>query len=469
MILCFHACKLYYADSFVQLFFTGKGQGSPDVRVDEISKDLFFPLNYIINTIPRIRASSKFAEKIRDSYVWPSPKQVVSKLVGSTAASSFDRATIAKDLSEYVTSFREKLDGQATGKPLVANACKDTVDYLARFLCRKSKYIHDYIFGTKRFIGYDATSTARKALLFLIGTPGIGKTTFINHLLFSNKHVFDEKKVIFVRIGLNRDENRHESIKDCLLRQFIHIYRKHYYDKDRFRFSDNGLIREWIQYCSAKTDMEKANADGYAKDLIKKFQQRRTYDINLGFANALLDYLSKEKECSFLFVLDGMDYVTLDEVHLDDFSNWLTQLPIRLPDEKHLPGLYLVVMREYNYEEYKTKNISAYRSPSGPPHVFSILPGCLPEILTRKIDIGLGDAKNYIKAPPNDPQSLLINDPDQCANKEAFGIVLVSMCHRLRWVEVRNFRAYTRPIGKIPRGNNPLWLFGDDEYFIMQL
>ena len=393
--------------------------GPPDLNVDEISKDLFFPLKYITNAIPKIRASTKFAEKIRKGYVWPSETQLTN----------FVAKLEAEIPGTYVEYFSERLNSQSTGRPLVANANPDTVNALAKFLCSKSIFIRDSIYGQGQFMNYDSTQLGRKATVFLIGPPGTGKTTFINYLCTRNRPIFHKKKVIDVRIDLNRREHREVSIKDCLLGQFMYLYREHYYERDPFRFNDVQLARYWVKYLGAKKDQEKKSAASYATQMIEYIQKRRFELLDPSFVNALLEYLAEERDCAFLFILDGMDYVTLDEVHLDDFSSWLKQLPERLPDHgKQLVGLYLIVMREYNFAEYMGQNMSVYRQPPGPPHVFSVLPGCLMDVLSAKIDLGLLDARTYHKPVEGDLKTTLIDDDAWCNRLKSQLELFLGLC-----------------------------------------
>lgn len=210
------------------------------------------------------------------------------------------------------------------------------------------------------------------------GERGVGKTAFLNYLFSTQHAVFDEHKVIWVRIDLTLAQALSMTIKEIL---DVHTYdiivskyfaggayplKTNYFDDDDYEhafkqyfqrsrdFSTNELKKylknrieaggseDYLEYWSFLISADKAELKSIDIDYDEK---RRRVTIYRDFFQS--------KEFCFLYVIDGLDEATIPMQKANVLKKWRYNI-FDIMQGKSVPdGLYIICAR---YESFRSVN-----------------------------------------------------------------------------------------------------------------
>jgi|GEM_PF-3505437 hypothetical protein len=311
-------------------------------------------------TLNFIPASKKRKDLFTSTYVFPDEEILIENNINSSD----------------IQSFKEELrDDFSTDH--YANISKKHAEILLDYLIDKA-------ISQKREKLYDNDVYSRHknhSTFFLLGDPGIGKSTFVNYLFSVYASRLIEKKVIWVRLHFNR-YNHTKSINNAFLYRAIRIIKEHYSD-DIDLSSD--ILKNYIKE-KWKVKSEKDNFNSFIDNQFQELRKLRLHDIesqlDASFINYIIEFIIERLEYSVIFIIDGLDNVTLDEVHNEKFNQGCKNLVDCISDRYFIPALFIVVMREISFidaQEY-FPNDANWRNLKK----FKILPINLKEMTERK-------------------------------------------------------------------------------------
>ena len=223
------------------------------------------------------------------------------------------------------------------------NKSKERADIFIRSLVKLSREC------TFHFDTYpDEKDIIRKSRFFLIGEPGSGKTTFLNYLLsvYSDDVLIPNNSMI-IRIDLNDAINKKPDFRDFILDKFHYVYREYFFKKGMYRIN----FKQLKKYIINKRDYKDSETELLSEldQLIAHFRAGYHKNTDTAFINDLMEFLTLDKRISYIFFIDGLDYVTLADIHHSQFEKWVNQLNEYIMSKHAFKGSYVISMRDISY------------------------------------------------------------------------------------------------------------------------
>jgi hypothetical protein len=122
----------------------------------------------------------------------------------------------------------------------------------------------------------------------------------------------------------------------------------------------------------------------YIKQSINKF--RNGESSSLPFLKELLIFLTIEQKISYIFVFDGLDYITLDEIHTNKFDKWLQQIDNYILSSRALRGTYILTMRDVSFQKALQAKSGSTLEFWREPKKLKIIRVDLESIIDRRLD-----------------------------------------------------------------------------------
>lgn len=214
----------------------------------------------------------------------------------------------------------------------------------------------------------------------IVGPPGIGKTAFINYLFSVFYDELDQNKIILIRVDLNDITRFKDTLEERFCSKVMRVIAKRYFKKvindkdfedlflDYFipnytdhsffaRYTDNKKLDIFHHYINMLHDLHARSFNEYnfsIRSLVKYDGDGKLYistdDLCL-FTKIMISFLQNILEWNFIFIYDGFDSVTFDEIQYEEYGRWLDHLEIltTVRDNSLYKAVYIVTMREYSY------------------------------------------------------------------------------------------------------------------------
>jgi len=221
---------------------------------------------------------------------------------------------------------------------------------LVKLLCKLCrKYSYNNVKNNEHF--NDKIAAVNETRFMFLGDKGQGKTFFINYMLTTCKDEFDKSKVIYIRYDFNKLINYFNSdFASILLFQAVKIVRLYYYDKiciDECHF--NSFLHEKMKLKLGKF-YDVTQVDNYIVEFLSIDSSTSILSSKKIFQHFILDYMYYCMDYAYLFVLDGLDFLGLNKIHIERFELFCQQL-LKLVFWEHFRiGVYIIAMRHISYE-----------------------------------------------------------------------------------------------------------------------
>jgi len=194
----------------------------------------------------------------------------------------------------------------------------------------------------------DKKDIIQKTRIFLIGKPGTGKTTFLNYLLSVYEiSLVIPQKVMIIRVNLGRYENRKANFQNFILEKFYHVYRNFFWKKKYYRIDLNKFKEKIIEERGIENNKNKIKE---LDEQIDNFTKNVDKVLDYSFLADMMKYLTDTEEISYIFFFDGLDYVTLAEVHNKIFKQWTDEVVNYLYSKRSFRGSYVIAMRDVSFD-----------------------------------------------------------------------------------------------------------------------
>jgi GTPase SAR1 family protein len=230
---------------------------------------------------------------------------------------------------------------------------------------------------------YDEKQIIKKSRFFIVGEPGVGKTTFLNYLIsVFGESIIESSNSILLRIDLNDAVSKNANFEKFILERFGEIYYSYFFRNGKFVFDENKLLDHFLKVRNiSNRDNKKIN---YIKQSINKF--RNGESSSLPFLKELLIFLTIEQKISYIFVFDGLDYITLDEIHTNKFDKWLQQIDNYILSSRALRGTYILTMRDVSFQKALQAKSGSTLEFWREPKKLKIIRVDLESIIDRRLD-----------------------------------------------------------------------------------
>lgn len=237
------------------------------------------------------------------------------------------------------------------------NNFKGNFEQFAKYISEKchekvqNKYfkVNDYDDNAGRFI--------------LTGNKGAGKTIAINFLMSCMAHVFDENKVIYIRVDLARPL-RTWSVHERFEHQSVLIFKEKYLDDDqRSEFNRRDFEKFLARNYPGKLEEAIVEQVYNIRAIPDPYHDQESYMATVTDATLNKIKISSQvfkavqqyciiKEYAFLFILDGLDRLRPDIFHEERFNKWLHEAFELFYDGDDYLGGMIFSMRNESYREF---------------------------------------------------------------------------------------------------------------------
>ena len=279
-----------------------------------------FPFNVIHKHLVKLKADSKFKEQHMRSYIF----------------STTPKNETEQQLKELELDLKSEI--------CFPHEINETQKKSATFLQTLIDLSRECTFEYNSYP--DEKTIIKKTRFFLIGKPGIGKTTFINYLISVYDDVLIKNKTIIIRVNLNDAIYKEPNFEEMILSKFLEIYRKYVFDLKIFPI-DYHKLRDYI---IERRSVKKTEIQELEKIEILLAELREGFKVpEYPFLKDFLYYLTIEHRLSYIYIFDGLDYVTLGEQHTERFKRWLEELDRYFFSKTSLKGSYIITMRDVSF------------------------------------------------------------------------------------------------------------------------
>lgn len=301
--------------------------------------------------------------------------------------------------------------------------------------------------------------TKKDSIFFCIGEPGIGKTTFINNMFSTRAERLRKEKIIWIRLDLNDPSQRRYNFEDSFLIKIITILREFYTEEIDF---NSKALRGYIQQKWSASTERSAITVADIEILFRKFFTLRPYNIerqlDLAFIDIVIDYLMEELGYGFIYIIDGLDRVSLDSVRNVRFSEWCKNLVEFITNKRFKDAVYIVSMREISLID-AISNFSEDEN-LRKPKMLKVIPPDLHEMITQKFKLakemiqeGIADGYNWMSQDHVDSLSdaillftccSILNRRIDTVSSDNFDEVIREGIQLLDGICAKNYRALMR-------------------------
>lgn len=281
-----------------------------------------WPFNVIRKTLVKIMATPIFKSNHQRNYIF----------------SNYLNNETTADLM----NFQNEIEGDFCSKRRV-NLSEKRARYFMQSLVNIAKKMCRY----EHYLMSDS-EILKLSRFFLLGKPGIGKTTFLNYLIsVYSDEILEKERVIVLRISLNKWSSTNAKFRKMIITKFRKVYYNYFFSKQKWNIHMDLYRKFIIDKWHYEDNQDKVDS---VDNEIKKFE-RGSPDIDEEFLAEMMQYLMEKKGISFIFIFDGLDYVTLDEVHTEKFKQWILQVDEYILNNDAFRGAYLITMRDISFQK----------------------------------------------------------------------------------------------------------------------
>jgi hypothetical protein len=219
---------------------------------------------------------------------------------------------------------------------------------------RAKAFLKSLVFLSKELtFNYDAyhdeSQLIRKSRFFLIGEPGTGKTSFLNYILsVYSQEILIPQHTIIIRVDLNDAIMQKSNFENLILKKFYWIYRSYFFENKIYVANNYELISFFKKKYNLSDD-EKKEISKIERSITK--MRSGAMNIDFSFIRTLMQYLTEKFKVSYIYIIDGLDYITLAEMHDKKFKSWLRQVDKYILTNKALRGSYVITMRNISFQK----------------------------------------------------------------------------------------------------------------------
>lgn len=283
-----------------------------------------FPFDKISDELIKIRAEPEFKNRHMRTYIFNNYMNNESK--------------------EIIDEFRSDIEGEQCPNHAVNSSLKRARAFLQGLINISKK-----ITFPKEEDDLSDAKKLRISRIFMLGGPGIGKTTFSNYLLsVFAKDMLEKQDTLLLRINMNRWSSKPANFKRMILETFGRIYYEHFFLKGKWAIN----IPEFTKYVINQrrvTDDEIEEMRDIEKEVAAFRRGARLPDENM--LNHLLKYFIYEMKKTVIFLFDGLDYVTLTEIKTRKFKLWIKDIENYILTNRAFPGAYVMTMRNTSFHK----------------------------------------------------------------------------------------------------------------------
>ena len=225
----------------------------------------------------------------------------------------------------------------------------------------------------------------------LSGERGVGKTAFLNYIFSTQHSIFDNNKIIWVRVDLTLAQGLTLSIREFLDIQTYDIIASRYLNGGQFPvkedfFDDEDYDHAFEQYTLRSQEFSADKLKEYIKERIENFGPNDQTDYWSYLLSLESDKIRSKDICyeekikrvsiyrnfilskdySFIYIVDGLDEATIPMQKANILKRWRSNIFDIMQGRGVPEGLYLICARFESFRsitdtpEYDDKIVSSY-------------------------------------------------------------------------------------------------------------
>lgn len=264
---------------------------------------------------------------------------------------------------------------------------------------------------------------------FLLGIPGVGKTSLIQYVLAVNDDVFHSRNVMAIWVDLNKIGKKTiyghtpRSLKTQILKDFLRVYRTHYWGQEVDPYRPKYIpgpktpdgkyvcrpnMDDLIRFARRLEDLPTNDkicilvrkilpnlnpAEKFYEDY-KNFEKSEFGKVSDLFSIFMMAYLEIEANVGYVFFVDGLDYATQGESTYPLFNEWCSgALSITESSSKPPRGAFMFVMRKHSFSRAGCLRTDISGSNTYDVNrVYQIVQCSLDEVALKQLEHGLKDS-----------------------------------------------------------------------------
>ena len=219
--------------------------------------------------------------------------------------------------------------------------------------------------------------------IILVGSRGVGKTAWINSLFSCYHTVFDEHKVIFIRISLTNSEAIEKSLADLIDTKTYRILYDHYMTTDATYIKERDFydISDYVHVMKEKDKRSRV----FSLEAFRTFlRESNRIGLNLKIETIvnssdeeilsarsneplklrarLFHYFANAQGYAFIYVVDGLDESVMPIIKKDKLGEWHEAIEKLLEGKSNFPeGLYILCGRTESFLSFAEKHCGVSR------------------------------------------------------------------------------------------------------------